>query len=164
MREREPQKTFHVHLGSVVRARRGSRSSYHTNSFWVFLQFIESGWVFSWPNTRSLAQKPHEVVSRVMTFFFQSYDFNAESESVSCSVMSDSLQTCGLQPARLLCLQNSPGKNPRVGNHSLLQGISLIQRSNLDLLYCRQILYLLSHEGSPFKNFNAEGNFKKSCW
>ena len=36
--------------------------------------------------------------------------------------MSDSLQTHGLQPARLLCPWNSPGKNIGVGCYSLLQG------------------------------------------
>ena len=40
-------------------------------------------------------------------------------------------------------------KNTGVGYHSLLQGIFLIQGSNLDLLHCRQILYHLSHQGSP---------------
>ena len=50
--------------------------------------------------------------------------------------------------ARLLCPWNSPGKNTGVGNHSLLQGIFLTHRSNLDVLYCRRILYHLSHQGS----------------
>ena len=36
-----------------------------------------------------------------------------------------------------------------VGSHSLLQGIFLTQRLNPDLLHCRQILYHLSHQGSP---------------
>ena len=36
-----------------------------------------------------------------------------------------------------------------MGNHSLLEGIFLTQESNLGLLHCRQILYCLSHEGSP---------------
>ena len=99
-----------------------------------------------------------------------------ESESVTCSVMSDSLRPHGLQPARLLCpwnfpgkntevgshsiLQparllrpwNSPGKNTGVGSHSLLQGIFPSQESNLGFLYCRQILYHLSHWGSPKQN------------
>ena len=43
----------------------------------------------------------------------------------------------------------SPGKNTGVGSHSLLQGIFLTQGSNLGLLHCRQILYRLSHQGSP---------------
>ena len=54
----------------------------------------------------------------------------------------------GLQSARLLSPQNSPGKNTRVGYHSILQGIFAIQGSNLDILHCRQILYHLSHQRS----------------
>ena len=44
---------------------------------------------------------------------------------------------------------NSPGKNPGVGRHSLLQAIFLTQESNLGLLHCMQILYHLSHQGKP---------------
>ena len=44
-------------------------------------------------------------------------------ESVSPSVVSNSLQPHKLQPSRLLCPWSSPGKNTRVGCHSLLQGI-----------------------------------------
>ena len=40
-------------------------------------------------------------------------------------------------------LSRIPGKNTRVGCHSLLQGISLTQGLNLGLLNCRRILYLL---------------------
>ena len=36
-----------------------------------------------------------------------------------------------------------------MGCHSLLQGIFPTQGSNPDLLHCRQILYHLSHQGSP---------------
>ena len=46
------------------------------------------------------------------------------------SVVSDSLQPHGLQPTRLLCPWDSPGKNPGVGCHFLLQGIFLTQESN----------------------------------
>ena len=49
------------------------------------------------------------------------------SESVSCSVMSDSLQLHGLKPARLLCSWDFPVKNTGVGCLSLLQGIFLTQ-------------------------------------
>ena len=41
-------------------------------------------------------------------------------------------------------------KNTRVGSLSLLQGIFQTQESNWGLLHCRQILYQLSHGGSPF--------------
>ena len=72
-----------------------------------------------------------------------------ESESVSHSVMSDSLRPHGLLPTRLLCPWNSPGKNTGVGSHSLLQGIFLTQGSNLDLPHCRQILLLYEPPGKP---------------
>ena len=44
---------------------------------------------------------------------------------------------------------NSLGQNTGVGSLSLLQGILPIQGSNLGLLHCGQILYQLSHKGSP---------------
>ena len=58
--------------------------------------------------------------------------------------MSDSLRPPGLQPTGLLSPWDFPGKNTRVGCHSLLQGIFPTQGSNLGLLHCRQILYHLS--------------------
>ena len=51
-----------------------------------------------------------------------------------CSVVPDSLRPHGLQPARVLCLQNSPGKNIGVGCHFLLQWIFPIHGLNLHLL------------------------------
>ena len=44
---------------------------------------------------------------------------------------------------------NSPGHNTGVGSCSLLQEILLAQELNLGLPHCRQILYHLSHQGSP---------------
>ena len=58
--------------------------------------------------------------------------------------MSDSVQPRGLQPSRLLCPWDSPGKNTGAGCHFLFQGIFPTQGSNLHLLYllhCRWILY-----------------------
>ena len=52
-------------------------------------------------------------------------------------------------PARFLCLWDSPGKNTGVHCHALLQGIFPTQGSNPGLPHCRQILYCLSHQGSP---------------
>ena len=72
-----------------------------------------------------------------------------KSESVSHSVVSNSLQPHGLKPARLLCSWYSPGKNTEVGSHSLLQEIFPTQGQKPGLLHCRQILYHLSHQGSP---------------
>ena len=74
------------------------------------------------------------------------------SESVTQSVMSDSLWPHGLQSARLLCPLDSAGKNAGVGCHFLLQGISRTQESNLGLLPCRWILYHLSSQGCSLKD------------
>ena len=48
-----------------------------------------------------------------------------------------------------LSLWNTPGQNTGVGSLSLLQGIFPTQALNPGLLHCRQILYQLSHQGSP---------------
>ena len=60
--------------------------------------------------------------------------------------MSDSSNPHGLQPTRLLCPWDSPGKNTGVDCHFLLQGIFLTQGSSPGLLRRRQILYQLSYE------------------
>ena len=44
---------------------------------------------------------------------------------------------------------NSPGQNTGVGSLSLLQGIFPAQGSNPGLPHCREILYQMSHKGSP---------------
>ena len=46
---------------------------------------------------------------------------------------------------------NSPGPNTGVGSLFLLQGIFPTQGLHPDLLHCSQILYQLSHKGSPLK-------------
>ena len=71
---------------------------------------------------------------------------------LSRSVTSDSLGPYGLKLTRLLCPGDSPDKNTGVDCHILLQGIFLTQGPNpygLCLLHCWQILYCLSHLGSP---------------
>ena len=63
-------------------------------------------------------------------------------QGVSHFAVSNSFRPHRLQPTRLFFPWDSPGKNTEVGCHFLLQG-------NLGLLHCRQILYFLSHQGSP---------------
>ena len=63
---------------------------------------------------------------------------------LSHSVMSDSLQ-----PARFLCPWDSPGKTIGVGCHFLLQGIFLIQGLNQCLLHWQVDSLPLSHLESP---------------
>ena len=64
-----------------------------------------------------------------------------ESEIESCSLLPESWQPYGLQPANLLCPWHSPGKNTGVGCRFLLQGIFPTQGLNWGLLHCRQIFY-----------------------
>ena len=53
-------------------------------------------------------------------------------------------------------------KNTRVGCHPLLQRIFLTQRLNLGLPHSRQILYYLSHQGSPVVQ-NQFSSATQSC-
>ena len=69
-------------------------------------------------------------------------------KSVGCSVLSDSV-TPWTVAHRLLCPWDSPGKTTGVGFHSLLKEIFLIQGLNPGILHWRQIVYRLSHQGSP---------------
>ena len=66
-----------------------------------------------------------------------------------CLVISNSLGSHGLQPTRLLCALNFPGKHTGVGCHFLLQGIFLTQGLNPSLLHYRQMLYHLSYQEGP---------------
>ena len=59
-------------------------------------------------------------------------------------ITSDSFRPHGLYSP-----WNSPGQNTGVASCSLLQGIFPTHGSNPGLLHCRQILYQLSHHGSP---------------
>ena len=82
-------------------------------------------------------------------FFFSSLVFGfhealCPSESESHSVVSNSLWPHGLYSP-----WNSPGQNIGVGSHSLLQGFFPTQGLNPGFPHYRQILYQLSHQGSP---------------
>ena len=76
------------------------------------------------------------------------------------SVASDSLWRHGLQPARFLGPWDSPGKHTGVGCHALLQGNFPTQELNWGLLHCRQILYQLSYQGSPYWPWTGEFSFQ----
>ena len=66
---------------------------------------------------------------------------NPEIEPRSPALWADSLPS--KPPGKL--------KSTRVGRLSLFQGIFPTQESNQGLLHCRQILYCLSHQGSPIR-------------
>ena len=75
---------------------------------------------------------------------------NTEIESKIQSVMSEFLLPHGLYSP-----WNSSDQNTGVGSLSLLQGIFSTQGSNPGLQHCRQILYQLTHKGSPNDNTNT---------
>ena len=77
-----------------------------------------------------------------------------------CLTLCDSLQ-----PTRLFCLRDFPGKSTGVGCLFLLQRIFLTQRSNMGLPHCQQTLYRLSHQGNPFPFFKLSHKTKvKKKW
>ena len=77
----------------------------------------------------------------ISLFFAATVIFESE---VKVKVLSDSLWPNGLYSP-----WNSPGQNTEVGSLPLFQGIFPTQGLNPGLPHCRQILYLLSHKGSP---------------
>ena len=64
-----------------------------------------------------------------------------------------------LQPARLLCPGNSPGKNTGVGSIPFSRGSSRL-RDQTSLLHCRQIIYHLSYQGIPDNIHDLTNNVK----
>ena len=65
------------------------------------------------------------------------------------SVVSDSWDPMDCSPPSYSVHGDSAGQNTGVGSLSLLQRIFPTQESNPGLPHCRQILYQLSHQGSP---------------
>ena len=116
------------------------------------------------------------VLKRVEKVFCESFtvwcacmyfcnNFNCLLCVLSHSVMSNSLRLHGLQPTRLLCPWNSPGKNTGVDCHALLQGIFPTRGSNPGLPHCKWILYCLSHQGSPrILEWRAYPFSRRSSW
>ena len=102
----------------------------YTKKFIVFCQKFE----FNWTSC---------ILSGNTTIQASDLD-GPESESESCSVVSDSLRPHGLYSS-----WNFLGQNTGVGSCSLLQRIFRTQGLNSGLPQCRRILYQLSHKGRP---------------
>ena len=77
------------------------------------------------PDVQAGFRKGRDQISKICCIIEK-----ASSSSVSHSVVSDFLLSHGLKLARLLCPQDSPGKNTGVDCHALLQGIFHTQGSN----------------------------------
>ena len=78
------------------------------------------------------------------------------SESVSCSVKSNSLQPRGIWPSRLLGPWTSPAKNTGMGCHFLLQCIKVKVKSvsHVQLLVT---LWTAAYQASPSMGFSRQG-------
>ena len=84
-------------------------------------------------------------------------------QSQSCVQL---LQPLGLQPTRLLCSWDFPGKNTRVGCHFLLQEIFLTQGSNqhpLYLLHWQEDSLLLVPHRKPMYVYEVKVLVLQSC-
>jgi len=73
---------------------------------------------------------------------------------LSRSVVSHSLKPYELQPTRLLCPWDCPGKNTGVGCHFLLQRIFLTQGSNLHLPHWQVDSLPSEPPGKPLGGFH----------
>ena len=72
----------------------------------------------------------------------------SESEvTLSCRTLCNPMD-CSL--TRLFCTWDFPGESTGLGCHCLLQQIFPTQGWNPGLPHCRQMLYRLSHQGSPY--------------
>ena len=80
-------------------------------------------------------------VSRSLSILFPSIIPGSLSSTMCARSAHTTLQPHEPWPTRLLSPWDFPGKNAAVGCHFLLQGIFPTQRSNLQLLHCRRILY-----------------------
>ena len=110
-----------------------SQLSFGQLTKWILLNFRANVFLYAAVSTVHLSH------SGIIFFYFG---------CASHPVMSDILQYCGLySPPGLFCPWNSTGKE--YWSHFLLPGIFPIQGSNPGCLHCRQILYHLSHQGSP---------------
>ena len=103
--------------------------------YWIFILCISSSLVnVAWCDKNSTCLQSGDLCSLLFLSL----------ESESRSVVSDSLRLHGIYSP-----WNSAGQNTGVGSLSFLQGIFPTQGLKPDLPRCRQILYQLSHKGSP---------------
>ena len=109
---------------------------------WPVILLNESG---SYPSSSltdsiSRSQVPDPRADNTLSFLVELLHWIFFFLSVSPSVMSGSVWSRGLWPARVLCPWDSPGKDTGVGCHFLLQMIFLTQGSNPGLLHHRWTL------------------------
>ena len=133
--------------------RKGSRGFWRKVSYLLTLQRagpysdLSLRVLFNQPGSSkaTASQQHYHIIQWLLTFkLTKSSQISHIHVCESHSVMSDSLRPHGLYSP-----WNSPGQNTGVGGLSLLQGIFPNHGLNPGLPHCRQILYQLSHKGSP---------------
>ena len=102
---------------------------------WVWASSRSWWWTGSLASCMGLQRVGHYWATELNWNYEKELTFSFESESVSHSVVSDSLRLHGLHSP-----WNSPGQNTGVGSLSLLQGIFPTQGSNPGLPHCRRVL------------------------
>ena len=127
-----------------------------THHFAPKLSPLDSSMFRDWHVYTRSSTHPHRCSSLGPNHLAHCQHLKGASTSDGCSVMSDSLRPHGLQPTRLLCPWDSPGKSTGVGCHILLQGIFPTQGSNPGLLHCGRVLYQLNHQGLANKCMTSE--------
>ena len=93
------------------------------NQLYIYIYPLFHGFPSPLRSPRSPDWVPCAAQQVLICYLFYIQYQSCGSESVSHSAMSASLRPHRLQPARLLCLCNSPGKNTGMGCHFLLQVI-----------------------------------------
>ena len=114
------------------------------------LSHMEGSWKPS-PVFPFMSLRPeHSDISCFLQRKLASIFYYSRKIEVKVLVAQSRLTLCDL--TGLLCPWNSPGKNTGADSHPLVQGIFPTQGSNPGLPYYWQILYHLSHQGSPRKS------------
>ena len=117
-------------------------SSQPRDGTWVFYVSCIGRWVlYHWCHLGSLTYV--DALTPKMTVFWDVCMLAAQLCLTLCDSMDSSLLGSSVHG-------NFQARNTWMGRHSLLQGIILTQGSNLATPYCRQILYCLSQQGSPY--------------
>ena len=131
---------FHEHLSSYIKEKLGNVDKHaHCRPQWLRSYLVKEG-----GGGRDRSSLGNGSSRTLQTFIVCVHATSLQSSPTL-------LHPCGLQATRLLCPWDSPGKNPGVGCHALLQGIFPTQGWNPRLLPWQADLLALeppSHEDS----------------
>ena len=100
----------------------------------------------------------------IWLFYFSSLQLGEPLVTRAKSLQSSPTLWDPMEPARLLCPWNSPGKNTEAGCHFLLQGIFPTQGSNARLLYWQVGFFPAEPAGKSLQGWGARlGSFPEEA-